>query len=399
MLALTSLTLGAAAFTHPPEVGSPVTAGAPAPPQDDPFYQPPERLPAVPPGTVLRSRPVTLRALALPVPARAWQILYRSTDTGGAPNAVSGTVLVPRDGRADRARPLVAYNPASHGLAPQCAPSYRLRRGDDPEAALIGQALIRGWAVVVSDYEGSGTPGPHTYGAGRATGRAVLDGVRAARRLPPAGLGGTAPVGLWGYSEGGLASAWAAELAPAYAPDLELAGVAAGGVPADLAGVAARIDGTEFFGLLLAGAVGLDHAYPAMDLPALLNERGRAAYRRIQTMCVAELTRTYAYDRMDDYTTVPDATDLPRVRRVLADNRLGRRTPAGPLHLYQAARDRIVPVEDVRRLVRRWCRAGARVDYHEDPVAGHVTLAASGAPSAVRWLADRFAGRPAPSTC
>lgn len=379
--------------------GSHAPGDYPDKPQNDPFYQPPAPIPDVAPGTILRSRPVTVRAFALPVPVRAWQILYRSTDTTGTPNVVSGTVLLPQDGSANSNRPLVSYSVASHGLGPECAPSYNLRRGSEPETGLIAQPLARGWAVAVSDYEGSGTPGPHTYGAGTATGQAVLDAARAALRLPAAGLDRHTPVGIWGYSEGGLASAWAGELAPTYAPELNLVGVAAGGVPVDLGTVAARIDGTEWFGILLAAAVGLDHAYPHMDLPSVLNDPGRVAYDRIQTMCVEEFTRTFAYHRMDDYTTVPNAIARPRFQRVIADTHLGRRTPSAPVYIYQSVNDELVPVRDVRGLVGSYCRDDVAVTYSEDRLSEHVSLAATGAPGAVLWLADRFAGKPPPTSC
>ena len=59
----------------------------------------------------------------------------------------------------------------------------------------IKAALDRGWAVAVSDYEGLGTPGQHTYVVGRSEGRAVLDMARAAQRLPGTGLTTSTPVG------------------------------------------------------------------------------------------------------------------------------------------------------------------------------------------------------------
>jgi hypothetical protein len=37
--------------------------------------------------------------------------------------------------------------------------------------------------------------------------------------------------------------------------------------------------------------------------------------------------------------------------------------------------------------------------HYRDPFGDHVTLAVTGAPPAVAYLADRFAGKPAPSNC
>nr|BFE81789.1 hypothetical protein GCM10020093_043900 [Planobispora longispora] len=175
--------------------------------------------------------------------AAARQVVYVSTDSRGRPIEVSGTVLVPSAPWPDPGpRPVLSYGVGVHGLGRDAAPSHLMRSGAETEIPLIDLALGRGWAVAVTDGEGLGMPGPHTYGAGRSGAHTMLDIVRAA-----AGLDGTpaagGPVLVWGYSEGGRYAAWAAELQPSYAPDLDLRGVAAGGVPSDLRAVAKAIDG------------------------------------------------------------------------------------------------------------------------------------------------------------
>lgn len=374
-------------------------AAYPLLPADDPFYAAPKPLPKVAPGTILRSRPVTVRGLGLPLPVSAWQVLYRSTDAQGRPNAVSGTVAVLQDGRPAAGRPLVAYNIGTHGLASQCAPSYLVRLGVDPEEMLMGGVLARGWAIMVTDYEGLGTPGPHTYTSGLATGHAVLDGARAALRLPDAGLDPKTPVGIWGYSEGGLASTWAAELAPAYAPDLDLKGVAAGGVPADLSNIGRKIDGGPLAGFLLAAAVGLDRANPGLRLGALLNDEGKAAAKTIAGQCVAQWTVQFANHDLAEYTRVPNPLDVPRVSRIIAKNKLGGGRPAAPMHIYESVNDEFIPVGDVRELAKTYCAKGVVVQYTEEPNSEHISLAAQGSTAALDWLEGRFAGATAPSTC
>lgn len=379
-------------------------ADVPLLPSDDPFYAAPDPLPKVAPGTVLRSRPVTVRGLGLPMPVRAWQVLYRSTDAQGRPNAVSGTVAVLADGKPPQSfgaggRPLLAYNIGTHGLASQCAPSFLLRKVEEPEQGLMAAVVARGWAIMVTDYEGLGTPGPHTYTSGLATGRAVLDGARAALRLEEAGLGPDTSVGLWGYSEGGFASAWAAELAPTYAPELDLVGTAAGGVPAKMLNSARRIDGGPLSGFVLAASVGLDRADPRMDLDSLLNKEGRLAAKTIARQCVAEWTFQFANHPVHHYAKSTDPLSLPRVKAVIGASHLGRGTPNAPMYVYEAVNDEFIAVEDVRGLVAAYCGRGVPVAYVEDPYGEHVTFAAQGAPAALGWLESRFAGEQAPSTC
>lgn len=381
------------------QVAQPDGSGYPSSPSDDAFYRVPAGLADVPAGTILRSRPVVVRALGLPVPVRTWQVLYRSTDSKGHPDAVSGTVGVLDDGRPDAKRPLVVYSVGSHGLGPLCAPSYLLRLGLEQEEPLMARAIARGWAVMVTDYEGLGTPGPHTYAAGLSTGHAVLDAARAALRLPALGLKRHAPVALWGYSEGGLASTWAAELASSYAPELNLVGTAAGGIPVSLLNVARHIDGTALSGFLLAAAVGLNRAYPEMRLHQILNPAGEKAVADISTMCVAQWTATYPGHRLGEFTKMSDPLALPAVHAVLDANTLGRRTPSAPMHLYESTKDEFMPLEDVRGLVAGYCRHGVAVQYGEDAADEHVSLAVHGASGALDWMSGRFAGRKAPTTC
>ena len=140
-------------------------------------------------GTLLSARATTVFVGPFPAPVEAWHLLYRSTSATGEPDAVSGTLLVPpapwsRGGP----RPLVTSAVGTHGLGDQCAPSNLLAHGIENESALLAQALSQGWAVVVTDYEGLGTPGTHTYAVGQSEGRAVLDAARAAAEVSRAGL-------------------------------------------------------------------------------------------------------------------------------------------------------------------------------------------------------------------
>lgn len=95
--------------------------------------------------------------------------------------------------------------------------------------------LSKGVAVVVSDLVGLGTTDRvHSYANRVDSGHAVLDAARAARQVSGASVTAQSRVATYGYSQGGEASAAAAELAPTYAPDLNLVAGYAGAPPADL---------------------------------------------------------------------------------------------------------------------------------------------------------------------
>lgn len=203
------------------------------------FYTPPDPLPPGDPGELIRSEPMPLvyepsGQLGRWV-ATGTRIMYRSNDARGDPVAVSGTYFEPeRPWPGAGPRPLIAFAPGTQGQGDQCAPSrifgqsIHFSSGLDItlgyEELFVATMVARGFAVVVTDYEGLGTPGVHTYVNRLAEAQAVLDAARAAKHLPGTSLIPDGPVALWGYSQGGGASAAAAELAESYAPDLHLVG-------------------------------------------------------------------------------------------------------------------------------------------------------------------------------
>jgi hypothetical protein len=360
-------------------------------PDDDPFYAQPSPMPDVPPGSVLGSRAVTIRALAIPVPVRAWQVKYLSTDTRGVPAANIATVIKPLVGQ----RKLVSYQTAYDGLDADCAPSYAFATGINPpayEEAAIVPLLLAGYTVVTADYEGP----EYQWTAGVNSGHGVLDGIRAAQAFT--GLESTTPTALWGYSVGALASQWANELAAGYAPELNLVGVAAGGVPADIEAIARAIDGTALSGVYFGATVGLSRAYPEIDVESLLDERGRAAFETLGGQCIGEFTLSFAFQHMRDYVTVPELLDVPAIKTVIAENTMGQRLPDAPTYIYQGTHDELAITPPVDALVDEYCGMGASVQYVKI-LGEHITTAGTGVPGALAYLNARLAGRPAPSNC
>jgi hypothetical protein len=387
------------AAAAPGAPAAPISASAPvAPPEpdDDPFYDPPAGFEASPPGTVLRSRPVTVTGMGIPVPVTATQTLVRTTDSAGAPVATASTVLVPGIPYVFGRRPLVSYQPPTDSLGDQCEPSYTLRTGElVSDLALMAPLLLEGYVVVVTDYQGP----RHAYTAGRMEGQATLDGIRAAEALPGTGLAGVrTPVGMWGYSGGAIATGWAAELHPTYAPELAIKGAAAGGTPADLLAVARSLDGGPLSGVMLAATVGLSREYPVIEIG--LNDAGRAMAADIADTCgLGDPGLRYPFRTMQEFTDVPDPLSHPVVVEVMNRVRLGANPPTAPVYLYHSVLDEGIPFAQAARLREDWCAGGADVTFHADLLSEHVVLGATGAPAAIQFLGDRFAGRPTQEQC
>jgi hypothetical protein len=400
-----------AALTGTPAVAATPTAtlaptATPPPPQSDPFYQPPAGYQSSAPGTVLRSRSVDAAAFGqAPQQVQAWQVLYRTTDTQGQPEATVTTVLEPYGATPSPTRPLLSYQVAEDSVAPQCAISYQLRQGAgnanivaQAEILLIDAGLQHGWAVTVPDYEGPDS----AYVAGRQAGQAVLDGIRATEGFQAAGLNGAqTSVGIWGYSGGALASGWASELQPTYAPELDIRGVAEGGLPVNPGNVLANINHGPFAGIAMSGVVGLSRAYPQLAdyLGSHLTAEGQAAFAKAATQCNAANVASFAYTDVYRYFTVPDPLSQPVPKQVLADDTLGQHTPTAPLYVYQSVNDELIPHADVDAIVGSYCGQGAKVTYERDILSEHIVLAVTGAADALNWLSARLAGTPAASGC
>jgi hypothetical protein len=382
----------------------PTVFAAPVPgPAGEAFYAPPSPLPAGTHGDLIRYRPAAV-SLPATVPAKAWNVLYRSTDARGNPIAVSGTVLVPSlPWLGSGKRPVVDYAVGTQGLGQQCAPSREMAAGTFDEGALAGQALNRGWAVDLTDYEGYTTAGHPTYVAGISEGHAVLDIARAASQLPGAGVSYDAPFAVWGYSQGGGAGVWAGQLKSGYAPGLNLKGVAVGGVPADLTAVARNLNANVGAGFLATAAIGLDAAYPQLRLDSYLNDAGRALVADVKSICMTEAIAKYAFRDIKDYTndgrTLDQLLAIPAWKSVLDVNKAGAASIPAPVLQYHGAADEFIPIAQARALAATYCARGMTVKFTGTYPGDHVLTAVEAALDATTWIGDRFAGRTAPSTC
>ncbi|GAA1031273.1 alpha/beta fold hydrolase [Virgisporangium ochraceum] len=417
--------LAAAALVLTATVG--VAAPAHAAPTPPAFYTPPTTLPAAN-GALVRTEPLPL-ALSLPgitgpLPGRATRLMYRSTDSTGAAVAVTGAYIEPTaPWWGGGARPLVAVAPGTLGQGDHCSASLGLQYPIvlTPDTVSVGyeilaiyRLLVRGVAVVVTDYVGLGTPNlMHTYVNRIDGGRALLDAVRAARALPDTSLTARSPVGLYGYSQGGGATAAAAELQPGYAPDVRLAGTYAGAPPADLAEVTAGIDGTDLAGALGFAVNGFLQSEPALRpvLDRHLNAAGRTALARLATMCVGDAIFAYGSTRstawtVDGRSLIDVARSEPVVRAVFAKQRIGTGRPAGPVRIATGVTDNLVPHRQARTLAVDWCRLGGDVTYEAvilpelgRALLNHFAPLLTDQEPAISWLVDRLAGRWTLSNC
>jgi len=385
-------TLLAACTGGPAEEGGPPSSVPPTTVPERPpeaFYAVPDPLPPGPPGALIRALPIA--GMSVIPDSRAWAVLYHSRDFQGRDVAVSGVVVAPPGAAPPGGRPVVVWGHGSVGLADRCAPSHRGLMG--AFGPWLGGLLQQGMVVAATDYQGLGTPGLARSVIGLSAGRAVLDVARAARGQDGAGASGR--VVLHGHSEGGHAVLWAAELAAAYAPELQVLGVAASAPGAELA-TTLKLAGdrptTVTSGAMLIVVAWSD----AYRLPLeVLTSAGRKAVDRVRSTCLEELAKDpeQAAVRLGDLLTTPPWPAL------LARNTPGHAATPAPILLAQGADDDRVTPAATRALVQRLCRLGDTVELRTYRDVGHFDIPEAASTDVAAWIGERLAGRPARTTC
>jgi len=392
--------LGALALSPAAMAQTAATADKNVKPSADAFYKSPSEaeLAAAKPGAVLRSRALPASSLWSDV-KEGWQIMYRSSGQKGQPVAMVTTFLVPKTVSAT-GKKLVSYQSFYDSLTLNCSPSGELLKGNLFDKTFFKSALTKGYYTVVSDYEGLESQ----WIAAINTGHGVLDGIRAVENFS-ADLDEKTPVGLFGFSGGGFASIWGAELAAQYAPELNIVGVAAGGLPANPINVAKKVDGTFFAGAYIGAVVGLSRAYPEVRVEDYANDAGVKALADAGTRCLGgtvsgnpELLTAYAFKSGKNYYKDPNFLDLPEMQAINAENTMGRFPPKMPVYIWQGTTDELMPMADTEKVVSTYCAAGTTVQFKKltgiDHVAGATYLN-----TGLNYLIDRFAGKAAPNTC
>jgi len=391
-IALLALLLGATSALAAPTVG----------PSGSAFYTPPSPLPSGGNGSLIWYRPVTVALGAGAPSATAWDVLYHTTDAVGNADVATGTVIVPTSTWIGN-RPVIDYAVGTQGLGQSCAPSAQLAAGTEYETANIDALLAKGWAVVLTDYQGYTTGSQSLYTIGGAEGHAVLDAATAADQIPGVGLSSSAETAIWGYSQGGQAAAWAGQLQQSYDPGLNLVGVAAGGIPANLEDTANYLNANVAAGFAAMSIVGLSDQYPSeINLAALENANGALAIGMIKSQCVFQTLLGFEDVNLDQYTqggeTLAQLEATPSIASAIDAQQLGTTSIPVPVYQYHGQADEIVPLAQDITLKQQYCADGVSDQFALYP-GEHITTQFQAAPQVISWIANRLLGLPAPNDC
>ncbi|KAL9050032.1 MAG: hypothetical protein Q9162_006882 [Coniocarpon cinnabarinum] len=340
------------------------------------------------PGTILNSRQISP---AVGGSTNTYQLLYRSTDSKGNPNAVVTTIFEPEV--ADPKKLLSVQEPYGY---------YTFQTGGDVSAdSFIASGLADGWYVASPDFEGFNA----AFTNGLQSGQATLDGLRAALNSNSiTGIDSDAAYAIGGYSGGALGSEWAVELQPKYAPELKIAGAALGGLTPNVTSVLFTISGTAFAGLGPAGILGLSAQDPDFRayVESLLVPANATTFEKALTQCLTDDIATFLGQDITNYF-VGGAATLDNMNVTDFTEQYGimglRDTPTVPLYVYKGVQDQISVIADTDALVNKYCATGASITYSRNSTTDHVSEAAAGQDAAFAFLQDRINGVPAAPGC
>ncbi|MFY9918627.1 MAG: lipase family protein [Mycobacterium sp.] len=394
-------------------------------PKDDPFYTYSGSTPLeqIPPGKVLATRNIPYHILGFPTLLKTTQLLYRSTSQTDKPTANVTSVIQPLH-QPDTTR-ILSYQSAYDSLNRNDQPSYAINGGltfgglvPSVELAVFGVFLAQGFTVIVPDTEGQRAD----FAAGPEYGKNTLDSVRAAFNAPAVETASDAKVALLGYSGGAIASEWAAELAPTYAPDVNahLIGAAIGGVLVHPAHNLHYVEDTYIWaGVMPMALIGIARAFE-VDITQYLTPRGLDLYRSMQNSSIVHVLGQRPYWRLKWTDVVipeyPTPESLPVFVRLANKLIMGTGgAPTVPLFIGQGANgipegtpgnkpgigrgDGVMIAGDVRTLARDYCAGGTVVYYDQYDLLSHTSSVGLWLMKAIDWINDRFAGEPAPNNC
>jgi alpha-beta hydrolase superfamily lysophospholipase len=378
------------------------------------FYTPPSPLPRGKHGDIIDSEEVPA-----PEGARAWRILYLSELHDGTPVAASGIVVAPEGDAPEGGRKVVAWAHGTEGGGRNCAPSlasspavdlvdyftYESPFQQDVGVPALTEMLAAGYVVVATDYQGLGTPGVQQYTVLDSEANNVWDSVKAAQQIEATKAGDDMVV--LGWSQGGGASVWMGQNTE-YGHPLNLLGTAALAPAAD--------NGPQFAGQVAPGpenSVSVAHAaalqlnvyrgflaaYPELKASDVVTKEGEEALAAAGVQCVNHLAYVFSSNLTTPFETLIQPSTPADWQQRLNENTPGYVAPTAPVLVMQGTADTVVNPNGTTQYYERACGFGQPVEYSIYNGATHQTIPTDAKGEYTSWIADRFAGEPAPTTC
>lgn len=327
------------------------------------FYLAPEILPAQP-GVLIRKQSVSTV-----IDARAWRVLYTTTDTAGQVTTASALFCLPKN--QEDSYNLLVYCHQATGIERRCAPSVH----DKPALALAGlrQAMQKGWAYLAPDYPGLGAEGIHPFLIGEPTATSVLDAIRAIQTTTVAQINNKTVI--WGYSQGGHAAAWAAGVQPSYAPELALDGIILGSPALDPAELFQASEDSPISRVIWALSAVAWSRLTGISLQGAIKPESLAAVRETAKHCfigAEAIVGLAATDAMGGKPHLINPLHVEPFATMLQENRAPTKLSM-PVLVVQGGKDITVPPAQSKLMIAEMQSYGTETTYIEHDRFDHLT--------------------------
>jgi len=308
------------------------------------------------------------------------------------------------------------------GFTDGCGPS-----AETDTAALAAALASIGYIVVAPDYIGlKNDPPPtgflHPYLVGQATAIASLDAARAVLRLPEeireGGARPSARLAVVGGSQGGHAALWVDRLAPYYAREIEVVGIATTVPPADMLGegtlaLTTKRESTDnmvaFYGAS-AGWYGAEGKLAEVLLPPLDQEvpaalgagcdpgdllAGKDMLSAIFQPAVLDAAASGALGELAPWGCMAAENGLTTT----SVSRIQKDAASYGILFVTGEADTLVDTPTERVAFEALCDAGMPMRYLECAGASHTKATTWALPEILTFLGDRVAGKPFEKAC
>ena len=376
-------------------------------PTMDSFYLPPPDWLKAKPGAVLKWRnikPGFTQVNDMNV-KDAYQILYRSHGIDeSVPMATVTTVLVPHKPRPHKLVMMMPYQDSNYI---GCAPSYIIQQGapmqnnsiQSLEQLMWTSILNDGWIMTVPDHQGPNS----SFAVGPMSGRASLDAARATLDFKKLGLKHSDSVVGTGYSGGAIAAGWAAQLQSTYASDLNVAGWAIGGTPANMTDTLYTMDGGLFAGLSIAGLAGIVNSYGQANdyVGSVISRQGNVALQYTRENCMSDIIINLRNVKVLNRDFVSNGRKLlvsDRITPLLETISMARDkklTPKAPIYMYHSKNDEVISYPSALKTAHNWCDNGANVHFETffGMEMAHVSTEVLNTPNVLSFIRNRMDGK------
>lgn len=379
-----------------PPVASTIGAVVEFTPDDAAFYVPPDPLPAVEHGQLLRTQRINDNFVRL---------MYLSADSSGDPIAATAVVATPRGEAPLGGYSLLLVGEEPAGLADHCAASALAGTfGNDLRSDLLARlAAGKGFVVVAADGVGVGVPGPAEFLVGSGAGRTLLDAGLAARQVNGLYIG--AATAVTGFGIGGHTALWAAHLAPTWTPTQPLGATLLAAPVSDLISYLAPAvadDGRRLPTITLAAVAGLAATSPvvAAVVGAFLTSEGAAAAAALEQHCFDEVD-----DPFEPAIAVPpggvfaaDPTATPPFAELFAAGGFPGGATSAPMLIFHGALDPDVPLAVSDALLAQLCAAGQIVERRVGVDEYHAISQSHADTDGLDWITGVLAGTVTPTS-